>query len=253
MKNIAKVLFIFLFTFFLAGWTHLENSASAAPQPNYVKDLPPGHSMHDYLLYLAKDLDAFWSPIMVGDGYADPAATYSFPAPGVPVATNCAVEEPADFPAQAFYCGFDDQIVMTQEMARQLWDGTYRTNYEAPVTFKAGDFSVAFVMAHEYAHNLQTELGWLPVYEEEEPMATSRSLELNADCLAGVWTRSVNDRGLLDASDLNEAKRTLTDLGQDPSDPNPTHGTPQERNKAFLLGYNNGTAPSCDPYLLNPY
>jgi predicted metalloprotease len=221
--------------------------------PDYKTDLPADRTMHDYLVYLISDIDAFWSPIMVGAGYPDPFVNHSFPAPGEPVATNCPSEDGPDFPTQAFYCGFDDQIVVTQEMARQIWDGTYKTNSDPTSNYSAGDFSVAFILAHEYAHNLQTELGWMPVYEGEEPLATSRSLELNADCLAGVWANSVYNRGLLETADINEAMRTLADIGQDPTAPNPTHGTPQERTDAFMLGYNNGSAPSCDPYLLNPY
>ncbi|WKA57766.1 neutral zinc metallopeptidase [Planococcus shenhongbingii] len=271
-KKTSKLLVAALLTIILAGFGNFQNpvihvsatqlsfasqpyslSPGVMPAPDYQTDLPADHSMYDYLVYLVNDVDAFWSPIMIGAGHADPFANYSFPAPGEPVNTNCAFEGDLENPAQAFYCGFDDQIVVTQEMARQIWEGTYKTNSDPSSDYSAGDFSVAFIVAHEYAHNLQTELGWLPIYEDEEPLATSRSLELNADCLAGVWANSVYHRGLLETADIEEAMRTLADIGQDPSVLNPTHGTPQERTEAFMLGYNDGSASSCDPYLFNPY
>jgi predicted metalloprotease len=142
---------------------------------------------------------------------------------------------------------------MTLQMATQLLEGTYKTNVEPPSKYKAGDFSVAFVLAHEYAHNLQTERGWLPENGDDAPKATSRSIELNADCLTGVWVNSVNARRLLAATDIQEVKRTLADIGQDPSVSNPTHGTPKERTKAFQLGYDSGKAASCEPYLTTRY
>ncbi|MFD1861988.1 neutral zinc metallopeptidase [Planococcus chinensis] len=218
----------------------------------FTKGLPKGYSMHDFLVYVLADVEAFWSPLMVKDGYAKPDAGYSFPAAGKPVLTECILDTP-DEPALAFYCSTDDRIVMTLQMATQLKEGTYKTNAEPPSKYKPGDFSVAFVLAHEYAHNLQTERGWLPENGDEAPKATSRSLELNADCMTGVWVHSVNARRLLDATDIQEVKRTLADIGQDPSVTDPTHGTPKERTKAFLLGYDSGKAASCEPYLTTRY
>ncbi|WP_416145253.1 neutral zinc metallopeptidase [Planococcus koreensis] len=271
-RKTAQILFAVVIILFLNGWNPLQASPQAAENqqdavpltlglsakeptlasPAFKKNLPADYTMHDYLVYVLADVEAFWSPIMVKDGYAKPSVTYSFPASGEPVQTECVIETPIN-PAQAFYCGYDDKIVMTQLMATQLLEGTYKTNMEPTSKYKAGDFSVAFVLAHEYAHNLQTELGWLPVTADEAPKATSRSIELNADCMTGVWANSVNARGLLDPTDIQEVKRTLADIGQDPSAPNPTHGTPKERTYAFLLGYDSGSAASCEPYLTTPY
>ena len=238
----------------LAGWNTAPITAtgdSAALTPAYKTQLPKDFTMHDYLVYVLEDVQAFWTPLMVDSGYASPAVTYSFPASGEAIETECLLETPDD-PLQAFYCSEDDQIVLTQDMAQQLWNGTYKVNVDPPIEYAAGDFSVAFIVAHEYAHNLQNELGWFSV-PDETPKATSRSLELNADCLSGVWANSVYARGLLDNADLQEAMRTLADIGEEPSSPNPTHGTPKERTDAFLLGYNSGSAPSCNPYLTTPY
>ena len=67
----------------------------------------------------------------------------------------------------------------------------------------AGDFAVAYVLAHEYAHNLQQELG---VFDNGvEPAA--KPFELQADCLAGTWAYSVFEAGLLEPGDLGEDER----------------------------------------------
>lgn len=224
---------------------------SAPISPAFKTELPVDYTMYDYLVYVLNDVHAYWSPIMTGDGYPPPVVSYSFPAAGEPIVTDCALPEPNN-PLQAFYCGADDQIVITQEMAWQIWNGTLKTNLDPPIEYEAGDFSVAFVVAHEYAHNLQSELGWLPASSNAVPKTSSRSIELNADCLTGVWANSVYARGLLETTDIQEVMRTLADIGEDSSNLNKTHGTPKERTDAFLLGYNSGSAPSCDPYLSTP-
>lgn len=218
----------------------------AAVRPTYKSGLPPNFTMHEYLVHLVHEMDAFWSPIMMQGGFPDPAVTYSFPALGEPIHTKCTVPDAATEPAQAFYCQLDDQIVITLEMAKQLWEGTLRRNNEPPLPYNAGDFSVAVVMAHEFAHNLQTEIGWITITGYK---TTSRSIELNADCLSGVWANSVYTKNRLDADDIQEAMRTLADIGQDMTVPEPSHGSPKERTDAFMIGYNSGLASSCDFYL----
>ncbi|MDN3450081.1 neutral zinc metallopeptidase [Planococcus sp. APC 3906] len=257
-KRLTRVFITTVLLLLLTGWSSAPNQPAnaqgqpAAFSPAFKTELPVDYTMDDYLAYVLNDVHAYWSPLMTGDGYPAPAVTYSFPGADEPIVTDCALPAPND-PLQAFYCGADDQIVITQEMALQLWNGTYKINYEPPVEYDAGDFSVAFVVAHEYAHNLQTELGWLPVTGDQKPITTSRSTELNADCLTGVWANSVYARGLLETTDIQEVMRTLADIGEDSSKLNKTHGTPKERTDAFLLGYNSGSAPSCDPYLNTPY
>lgn len=264
-KKFEKVFITMILSLLLTGWSTAPNSStgetenaqafaqgeSATFSPAFKTELPVDFTMYDYLVYVLNDVHAYWSPLMTGDGYPAPEVTYSFPAAGEPIVTDCALPAPND-PLQAFYCGADDQIVITQEMALQIWNGALKTNLDPPIEYKAGDFSVAFVVAHEYAHNLQHELGWLPVSGTAVPKTSSRSIELNADCLTGIWASSVYARGLLETTDIQEVMRTLADIGEDSSNLNKTHGTPKERTDAFLLGYNSGFAPSCDPYLTTP-
>lgn len=269
-KMITKSFMALIILVLLVGWSPVQNplhqetedpvtvfpqplsfSAGiiAAPSPEYKTTLPPNYSMRDYLIYLVNDVDAFWSPIMIQAGYKDPFVSYSFPALGEPIYTKCKLLDPSN-PVQAFYCQVDDQLVVSLEMAKKIWEGTYKTHNGPSPKYNAGDFSVAIVMAHEFAHNLQTELGWL---KNTGPIVTWRSLELNADCLSGIWANSGYYKGQLDSTDIQEAMRTLSDIGQDMSVPNPTHGTPKERTEAFMYGYNSGQPSACDHYLKTKY
>ncbi|MCP2033556.1 putative metalloprotease [Planomicrobium sp. HSC-17F08] len=270
IKKIAKFFMAMVLLVLLAGWSPIQNPSNqetdnltthftqpfafshgqiAATVPDYKTTLPPNYTMRDYLVYLVNDVDAFWSPIMMQGGFSDPFVYYSFPALGEPIVTKCKLTDPKN-PAQAFYCQLDDQLVISQEMAKQLWEGTVKTNKEPRPKYNAGDFSVAVIVAHEFAHNLQTEIGWIT---NTGYKTTSRSIELNADCLTGVWANSSYYKGLLDTTDIQEAMRTLSDIGQDMTAPDPTHGTPKERTDAFMLGYNTGQAARCDYYLNTKY
>lgn len=78
----------------------------------------------------------------------------------------------------------------------------------------AGDFALAHVLAPEYAHNLQQELGVF----DNSVTPNARPFELQADCMAGVWAYSVFAKGDLERGDIQEA----TTAAQH-------HGTPEER------------------------
>lgn len=177
--KLALISIVALLFLVLGGWSPApepslgaaEQAQAVSPQPSnfsqstvapaFKPDLPVDYTMYDYLVYVLNDVHAYWSPIVTGEGHPEPAVTYSFPGPGEAVVTDCVLPKP-DHPLQAFYCSMDDQIVITQKMALQLWNGTLKTNLDPPIEYAAGDFSVAFVVAHEYAHNLQAELGRLP-------------------------------------------------------------------------------------------
>jgi predicted metalloprotease len=132
-------------------------------------------------------------------------------------------------PSDAFYC-FEDRTVYL-ELA--FLDGQLR---------QFGDFAAAVIIAHEIGHHIQNVLDVTKPY--------TISLELEADCLAGVWARNAGARGLLDQGDLEEGVRTLFSLGDPSGYPwfaPEAHGTPLQRVDAFARGYRFGTA-SCSFY-----
>ena len=125
-----------------------------------------------------------------------------------------------------------------------------------------GDFASAYVIAHEVAHHVQNELGILGQVEQArrqssqtEANALTVRLELQADCLSGVWARSVE--GLLEPGDMEEALNAARKIGDDhlqkragrvPQPHTFTHGTSAQRAGWFTKGFNSGDINSCDTF-----
>jgi predicted metalloprotease len=125
-----------------------------------------------------------------------------------------------------------------------------------------GDFAAAYVIAHEIAHHVQNELGILRQVEQArrqsskaEANALTVRLELQADCLSGVWARSVE--GLLEPGDMEEALNAARMIGDDrlqkragrvPQPHTFTHGTSAQRAGWFAKGFKNGDINTCDTF-----
>ncbi|GGH33923.1 KPN_02809 family neutral zinc metallopeptidase [Cribrihabitans marinus] len=126
----------------------------------------------------------------------------------------------------------------------------------------AGDFAAAYVIAHEVAHHVQNELGILGQVDQArrqvsqaQANALTVRLELQADCLSGIWARSVE--GLMERGDLEEALNAARMIGDDHLQrqagrvPRPhtfTHGTSQQRADWFRRGYDSGLIADCDTF-----
>jgi predicted metalloprotease len=123
----------------------------------------------------------------------------------------------------AFYCPDGDFLA---------WD---ETGLMIPYYVQAGDFAAAFVLAHEFGHAMQARL------PQREKLGVL--VELQADCFAGAWSRHVQDQGLLQAGDLDEATLAVFSArdvpGTEFTDP-AAHGSGFERTRAFTDGYEGG-------------
>ncbi|QIE47612.1 hypothetical protein G5B38_15660 [Pseudohalocynthiibacter aestuariivivens] len=125
-----------------------------------------------------------------------------------------------------------------------------------------GDFAAAYVIAHEVAHHVQNELGILPEVNARRQAASQTQanaltvrLELQADCLSGVWASHVE--GLLEPGDIEEALNAARKIGDDhlqksagrvPQPHTFTHGTSQQRAHWFATGYESGQVQQCDTF-----
>jgi hypothetical protein len=108
-----------------------------------------------------------------------------------------------------------------------------------------GDFAAATILAHEWGHEVQDELGlfrWSILHRYWI------GKELQADCYAGLYARHVGQLGLLQDGDIEEATGLLASLGDDArmkrNSPQ-AHGTPVERMSWFLRGYQKGSLKTC--------
>jgi predicted metalloprotease len=126
----------------------------------------------------------------------------------------------------AFYCSENDLI---------QWDEKLLLTFHQGI----GDFAAAFAIAHEWGHAVQARLG---IRKGQVP---TRVMELQADCLAGAWTRYIEQLGLLESGDIDEATEGLflvrDAIGTDWLDPE-AHGTGRERIVAFTQGQEEGIA-----------
>lgn len=148
-----------------------------------------------------------------------------------------------------FYCPADQQVYIDLSFADQL-----RERFGAP-----GDFALAYVVAHEVGHHVQNLLGYSQRVSqarqrmsEEDANAMSVRLELQADYLAGVWAKYANQQSqLLEPGDIEEAITAATAIGDDRLQMESqgyvvpesfTHGTSEQRVRAFTSGYQSGDA-----------
>ena len=128
-----------------------------------------------------------------------------------------------------------------------------------------GDFAAAYVVAHEIGHHIQNELGILgeanqvrQQVSEAESNAISVRVELQADCLSGIWAREAADSlGVVERGDLEEAVNAARQIGDDTLQRNAgrrpmphtfTHGTSEQRSRWFMVGLQSGQLADCDTF-----
>ncbi|MDU6682091.1 MAG: neutral zinc metallopeptidase [Enterobacteriaceae bacterium] len=127
-----------------------------------------------------------------------------------------------------------------------------------------GDFAQGYVIAHEVGHHVQKLLGTEAKVRQLQQNATqteanalSVRLELQADCYAGVWGHSMEQQGVLNAGDLEEALNAATAMGDDRLQKRSqglvipdtfTHGTSEQRYNWFKRGMDSGEPAQCDTF-----
>ncbi|HEY8581534.1 MAG TPA: neutral zinc metallopeptidase [Capillimicrobium sp.] len=197
-----------------------------------------------FMTGVLESVDRYWTVTLEANGQPTPRVSYQWVPPGASVATACGAT--ADDSA-AFYCPSDDTIYVAQQFASDLYFGVSRgfPGEAAGYGRAAGDFAVAYVIAHEYAHNIQQELGVFAEFRGSQ----ARPFELQADCMSGSWANSVYEQGLLEPGDLEEALQTALAIGDFEVGSEQHHGTPNERRAALLAGYESGDPSACSRYV----
>jgi predicted metalloprotease len=156
-----------------------------------------------------------------------------------------------------FYCPADEKVYVDLGFYREL-----ATRFGAP-----GEFAQAYVIAHEVGHHVQNVLGIeskVRQAQRRDPArrnALSVKMELQADCLAGVWAHSAQARQLLDPGDLEAGLRAAAAVGDDRlqrsatgrvSPESFTHGTSAQRSQWFRRGLESGRVDACDTFAAAP-
>ena len=126
-----------------------------------------------------------------------------------------------------------------------------------------GEFAQAYVLAHEVGHHVQKIIGIenkvrrLQSENPSEVNPLSVRMELQADCLAGVWAHSTQQRGLLDPGDVESALGAAAAVGDDHIQKMTrgrvqpetfTHGSSEQRMSWFRKGLDSGTVAACNTF-----
>jgi predicted metalloprotease len=157
--------------------------------------------------------------------------------------------------AGPFYCPNDQKVYIDLSFYREL-----RERFKAP-----GDFAQAYVIAHEVGHHVQNLLGIMGKIQarqqrssEREANALSVRVELQADCLAGIWASYANrERKILEPGDVEEGLNAAAQIGDDTLQKRSqgyvvpegfTHGSAQQRMRWFKTGIETGELKQCDTF-----
>ena len=202
----------------------------------------PG-TIEAYLTQVLQNVDRYWTRTFLANDLPEPRVAYAWVPAGRVLQTGCGA--PADDNA-AFYCPADDTIYVAARFASAIYTGAIRgLPGESEGGRAVGDFGVAYVLAHEYAHNLQEELGIFTIGRGN----SSKPFELQADCMAGVWASSAFAAGGVTQEDVEEAVSTALAVGDFDTSGANHHGTPQERRAAWLDGFDSGDPSVCSRYV----
>ena len=153
-----------------------------------------------------------------------------------------------------FYCPANREVYLDLEFFREL-----SQRFGAP-----GDFARAYVIAHEVGHHVQNQLGMMDDAQARSAQSSDRTrnavsvrLELQADCLAGVWGHSAAQRGIIDAKDIESGISAATAVGDDRLQKQRqgyvvpesfTHGSSAQRVRWFRTGLDSGDLRQCNTF-----
>ncbi|MFW2403304.1 MAG: neutral zinc metallopeptidase [Gammaproteobacteria bacterium] len=228
----------------------LQTVETRQPAPQGAPSKPAEGSEADFVSVVLADTEDTWNAIFANSGqdYREPKLVLFSQA----VQSRCGFANAAVGP---FYCPADQHIYLDLVFFREL-----HSRFGAP-----GDFAQAYVIAHEVGHHVQNLLGISSeVRRRQSGMSKTAAnelsvrLELQADCLSGVWAHNADRaRNILEAGDIDEGLRAATAIGDDTLQKQSqgyvvpdsfTHGSSAQRVRWFRRGLESGSFDTCDTF-----
>ncbi|HWW48029.1 MAG TPA: neutral zinc metallopeptidase [Xanthobacteraceae bacterium] len=225
--------------------------------PRSSKTGAPQDEMGSFVAGVLGEIDDRWDEIFnaAGQRYSGPRIVLFRNATN---GGRCGMAQSAMGP---FYCPPDKQIYLDTAFFREI-----ETRFRG-CSGKACKFTQAYIIAHEAGHHVQNLLGILPRVTQMQQQAGSRAesnalqvkVELQADCLAGVWAnRELKKRpGFIEAGDIDAALQTAAAIGDDTLQRQAqgrvvpdsfTHGSAEQRKRWFMTGFQQGTLQACNTF-----
>lgn len=205
--------------------------------------------LSEFVSVVLADTEEVWGEVFQAEGmtYKDPVLVLYSGS----VSSACGTATSAVGP---FYCPGDQKLYIDLSFYDEL-----QQRFKAP-----GDFAMAYVIAHEVGHHVQTLLGTSQKLNsarqnlsEKEYNQYQVRFELQADYLAGVWAHHAQGMNLLEEGDLEEALTAASAVGDDTIQKQAqgyavpdsfTHGTSEQRKRWFYKGFNSGTIEGGDTF-----
>jgi predicted metalloprotease len=222
---------------------------SSTPRQPAPRAPAPDDPMADFVSAILGDTEDVWSRWFQTQGgqYPPPKLVLFRDA----VQSACGFADAAVGP---FYCPGDRQVYLDLAFFQEL-----SQRFGAP-----GDFARAYVIAHEIGHHIQNVTGLSEKVQaqrrqlpEAQANALSVLVELQADCLAGVWGHFAQQQGVLEPGDIEVALRAAAAIGDDRLQRQArgvvvpdsfTHGTSRQRTEWFTRGLKTGDVKACNTF-----
>ena len=225
-----------------------QSQVSQSPgQP--VQETPAEHKSAEFVSFQLDDIQKTWDTLLSNQAQ-EPYHHARLVLFRDGIQSACGFAQTASGP---FYCPNDQRVYIDLAFLDEL-----KQRFGAP-----GEFAQAYVIAHEVGHHVQKILGIeSKVHQATESdrsgaRALSVRLELQADCFAGVWGNSAQQRNLLDPGDVEQGLNAAAAVGDDRIQKmtghqvNPesfTHGSAAQRSEWFGRGFKSGRIADCDTF-----
>jgi predicted metalloprotease len=205
---------------------------------------PDEERMVDFISFVLDDVQATWGELY--PNYRDAKLVLFRDA----VRSGCGFAAAQMGP---FYCPADEKVYIDLDFYDEL-----QQRFGAP-----GDFAQAYVLAHEIGHHLQKVSGIEPQVRQAQkanPRAANQlsvRMELQADCLAGVWAAAAGRKGILESGDIEEGLNAAAAIGDDRIQRKTTgrvhpegftHGSSEQRVEWLQKGIEAGSPNACDTF-----
>jgi predicted metalloprotease len=232
------------FSFFSGGGGAPAGAPAASTGP--VSSSPEEENLKKFTSFVLDNVQQTWTDVFAKNGQTYRHAKLYLFRGGV--RSGCGYAQTEMGP---FYCPADEKVYIDLGFYQEL-----RDRFGAK-----GDFAQAYVIAHELGHHVQKLLGIsdkVEAAQQQNPRQAkplSVRLELQADCLAGVWASQ--QQKILDPGDVDEAMNAASAVGDDriqkqaTGQVNPetwTHGSAAQRSHWFKTGFDGASIQSCDTF-----